>query len=83
MKQKQYAPQSIAEMGLVLYAANEGHLEDIEVAKVGDFEAALISYMRGEHGALMDEIAADGGWDDGREEAFKSAIETFKSTQTW
>jgi len=83
MKQKQYAPQSIAEMGLVLYAANEGHLEDIEVAKVGDFEAALISYMRGEHGALMDEIAADGGWDDGREDAFKSAIETFKSTQTW
>jgi len=83
MKQKQYAPQSIAEMGLVLYAANEGHLEDIEVAKVGDFEAALISYMRGEHGALMDEIAADGGWDDGREAAFKSAIETFKSTQTW
>ena len=83
MKQKQYAPQSIAEMGLVLYAANEGHLEDIEVAKVGDFEAALVSYMRGEHGALMDEIAADGGWDDGREEAFKSAIETFKSTQTW
>ena len=83
MKQKQYAPQSIAEMGLVLYAANEGHLEDIEVAKVGDFEAALISYMRGEHGALMDEIAADGGWDDVREAAFKSAIETFKSTQTW
>ena len=27
MKQKQYSPQSIAEMGLVLYAANEGHLQ--------------------------------------------------------
>jgi F-type H+-transporting ATPase subunit alpha len=83
MKQKQYAPQSIAEMGLVLYAANEGHLKDVEVAKVGDFEAALISYMRAEHGALMGEIASDGGWDDSREGAFKSAIETFKSTQTW
>jgi len=83
MKQKQYAPQSIAEMGLVLYAANEGHLKDVEVAKVGDFEAALISYMRAEHGSLMGEIASDGGWDDSREGAFKSAIETFKSTQTW
>jgi F-type H+-transporting ATPase subunit alpha len=83
MKQKQYAPQSIAEMGLVLYAANEGHLKDVDVAKVGDFEAALISYMRAEHGALMGEIASDGGWDDSREGAFKSAIETFKSTQTW
>jgi F-type H+-transporting ATPase subunit alpha len=83
MKQKQYAPQSIAEMGLVLYAANEGHLKDVEVAKVGAFEAALIAYMRSEHGALMDEIAADGGWDDAREASFKSAIENFKSTQTW
>ena len=26
MKQKQYAPLSIAEMGVVLYAGNEGHL---------------------------------------------------------
>jgi F-type H+-transporting ATPase subunit alpha len=31
----------------------------------------------------MDEIAADGNWNDEREAAFKSAIETFKSTQAW
>ena len=31
MKQKQYAPQSVAEMGLVLYAANEGYLKDVAV----------------------------------------------------
>ena len=37
MKQKQYSPQSIAEMGLMLFAANEGHLQDVEVEKVGAF----------------------------------------------
>ena len=31
----------------------------------------------------MQAIEADGGWDDDREAAFKSVIETFKSTQTW
>ena len=41
MKQKQYAPLSIAEMGVSLYAANEGYLEDIELNKVLDFEAAF------------------------------------------
>ena len=41
MKQKQYAPQSVAEMGLLLYAANEGYLKAVEVEKVADFEAAL------------------------------------------
>ena len=83
MKQKQYAPQSVAEMGLLLYAANEGYLKTVEVEKVADFEAALLSYMHSEHGALMQEIANDGNWNDDREAAFKSGLDTFVSTQTW
>ena len=83
MKQKQYAPQSVAEMGLLLYAANEGYLKAVEVEKVADFEAALLSYMHSEHGALMQEIANDGNWNDDREAAFKSGLDTFVSTQTW
>ena len=83
MKQKQYSPQSIAEMGLVLYAANEGHLSDVEVNKVGDFESALLSYMHAEHGDLMNSVVESGDYNDEIEATFKSAIETFKSTQTW
>ena len=83
MKQKQYAPLSIAEMGVLLYAGNEGYLQDVEVAKIGDLESALLGYMRSECADVMQAIEADGGWDDDREAAFKSAIETFKSTQTW
>ncbi len=37
MKQKQYAPMSIAEMSLSLYAAERGFLQDVEIAKVGSF----------------------------------------------
>ena len=37
MKQKQYSPQSVADMGLVLYVANEGHLDDVPVNKVVAF----------------------------------------------
>jgi F-type H+-transporting ATPase subunit alpha len=83
MKQKQYAPQSVAEMGLLLYAANEGYLKPVEVDKISDFESALLSYMHVEHGALMQEIAADGNWNDDRETAFKSGLDAFVSTQTW
>ena len=83
MKQKQYSPQSIAEMGLVLYAANEGQLNDIEVNKIGDFEDALLSYMHAEHSDLMSSIVESGDYNDEIEAGFKSAIEKFKSTQTW
>jgi len=83
MKQKQYSPQSTAEMGITLYAANEGYLNDIEVAKIGDFEQALLSYMHAEHSDLMASIVESGDYNDEIEGTFKAAIETFKKTQTW
>ncbi|GAB5453061.1 MAG: F0F1 ATP synthase subunit alpha [Halioglobus sp.] len=83
MKQKQYSPRSIAEMGVVLYAANEGMLNEIDVDKILDFEDALLSYMHAEHGDMMNAIVESGDYSDDIESTFKSAIETFKSTQTW
>jgi F-type H+-transporting ATPase subunit alpha len=83
MKQKQYTPQSIAEMGVLLYAADSGYLKDVEVEKIGDFETALLSYMHGEHGELMNSLVQSGDYNDEIDASFKSAIEAFKSTQTW
>ena len=83
MKQKQYSPQSIAEMGLLIYAADNNYLNDVPVDKVGDFEAALLSYAQSEQGGLMGDIVSSGKWDDDTEAAFKSLLENFKSTQTW
>ncbi len=83
MKQKQYAPQSVAEMGVVLYAANEGYLQELAIDKIGSFEAALLSYMNSEQKALMDQINEKGDYNKDIEAAIKAAIETFKATQTW
>ncbi len=83
MKQKQYAPLSVAEMGVILYAANEGHLMDVEVAKTGDFEASLLSYMNSEHADLMEKVGAAGSYNDEIAAGFKAALEKFKATQTW
>lgn len=83
MKQKQYSPQSIAEMGVVLYAANEGYLQDVEVKKIGDFEASLLSYMNAEHADLMNKINNSGDFNGEIEGGFKAALDKFKETQTW
>ena len=56
MKQKQYSPMTVAEMGVVLYAANEGFLEDIDVNRILDFEAALLAYMNSEQADFMNEV---------------------------
>ena len=83
MKQKQYSPMSVAEMGVVLFAANEGYLEDVDTDKVLDFEAALLSYMNAEHSDFMAEVNEKGEYTDAVVEAMTKALDTFKSTQTW
>ena len=83
MKQKQYSPLSIAEMGVSLFAANEGYLKDIELKKVLDFESSLLSYMNSEHGDLLARINETGDFNDDIEAQFKAAIDKFKSTQSW
>ena len=83
MKQKQYAPMSIADMSLSLYAAERGFLTDIEVAKVGAFEQALIAYFNREQAALMAKINEKGDFNDEIDAALKAGIESFKATQTW
>jgi F-type H+-transporting ATPase subunit alpha len=83
MKQKQYTPMSVAEMGLSLFAANEGFLNDIELNKILDFEAALIAYFNSEYADLMGDINKSGNYNDDIAAKFKAGIEKFKSTQTW
>ena len=83
MKQKQYAPMSIAEMSLSLYAAERGFLQDVEIAKVGSFEQALISYFQREHAALLAKINEKGDFNDEIDAGIKAGIEKFKATQTW
>ena len=83
MKQKQYAPQSIAEMGLLIYAADNDYLTDVAVEKIGAFEDALLSYAHSEKAELFAQIAESGNWDSETEAEFKSLLEQFKATQTW
>lgn len=83
MKQKQYAPMSIANQALSIYAVNEGYLDDVPVAKIGAFEAGLHAHFDNTQGELVKKINQTGAWNDEIEAAFKKGIEEFKSTGTW
>ena len=83
MKQKQYAPMSIADMALSLYAAERGFLTDVEITKVGSFEQALIAYFNRDHAELMAKINVKGDFNDEIDSGMKAGIEKFKATQTW
>lgn len=81
MKQAQYSPMSVAEMGLSLYAANEGFLKDVELNKIGAFETALIGFFNSEFADLMKSINESGDYNDEIAAKLKAGIEKFKSTR--
>ncbi|WOG28109.1 F0F1 ATP synthase subunit alpha [Endozoicomonas sp. 8E] len=83
MKQKQYAPMSVADMGVVIYAAEKGYLEGVELNKILDFEASLLSFVNSEFSELMARINESGDYNGEIEEGIKAAIEKFKATQSW
>ena len=83
MKQMQYQPMSVAQTAVSLFAANQGFLDDVEVSKVVDFEAALQSYMKSEFVDLMNQINESGDYNDNIESALRAAVEKFKSSNTW
>jgi F-type H+-transporting ATPase subunit alpha len=80
MKQAQYAPMSVAEMGLSLFAANEGYLDDVPVNKVVDFEAALMAHFRSAYAGDMDSINSNPDYNDEVEGRLRAIIEDFIAT---
>ncbi len=83
MKQKQYAPMSVAQQSLSIFAADRGFMDDVPVEKVGSFEEALHSFFTSEKADLEKKINDTGDWNDGIEKQFTEVVEQFKKTQTF
>jgi len=83
MKQKQYAPMTVAEMGVVLFAASEGYLVDVPVDRVLDFEGDLLAYMNAEHAEWMAEVTASGDHNDEIVEHMKTALDKFQASHSY
>ena len=83
MKQKQYAPMSVAMMAASLFATNEGYLDDVEANKVVDFEQALQDHMKGQCAALLEELNRDQSYSDEVAEKLHAALKDFKENGSW
>jgi F-type H+/Na+-transporting ATPase subunit alpha len=82
MKQKQYAPMSVAEMALSIYAVNNGYFDKVERQKVVAFEAALQAFARSNHEAVLKEINDKPVLKD-QEEKLKKIVEGFVATDPY
>src|SRR5216110_2727922 len=83
MKQKQYAPMSVAEMALSIYAVNSGYMDKVELNKVVAFEAALQAFAHTGYRSMLDAINSAPKLSKENEAAMKKCIEDFVATGTY
>jgi F-type H+-transporting ATPase subunit alpha len=83
MKQKQYAPMSVAEMALSIYAVNNGYMDKVELKKVSAFEAGLQAFARTSYKAQMDGLNANPVLNPENEATLKKISEEFAATGTY
>ena len=83
MKQRQFAPMSVAEMAVSLFAAENGYLDEIPVEKIQAYEQALLQYMHSDHQELLDKVNERGVYDDEVQQGFTAALTAFKDKGAW
>ena len=83
MKQKQYAPMSVAEMALSIYAVNNGYMDKVELKKVVAFEAALQGFARASYQGLLERINREPKFSKENEAELKKCVEDFVATGTY
>jgi F-type H+-transporting ATPase subunit alpha len=77
LKQGQYSPMPVEEQVASIYAGTQGFLDAVEVRDVTRYEAAMLSYLRAEHGGVLAKIRESKQLDDHSAKALKDALGSF------
>ncbi|MCE2464573.1 MAG: F0F1 ATP synthase subunit alpha [Dehalococcoidia bacterium] len=80
LKQVQYNPVPLEKEVLILYAVNNGDLDDVPLEKCAEFESGFLRYMETAHPEIGQDIVDNRDITEGNEEALKKALQEFKST---
>ena len=78
LKQDQYVPMSVEKQVAIIWAGNNGHLNDIELDDVKRFEEEFLSYLGTNYASTLDDVRDSGELSDEIVENFKKAVDEFK-----
>ncbi|MCW5617122.1 MAG: F0F1 ATP synthase subunit alpha, partial [Rhodocyclaceae bacterium] len=80
MKQAQYAPLSVADLGISLFAINRGYFDDVEVDRLLAFESSLHQFVKTKNPALVEQIMTKLELDAEGEKQLVAAVDEFKKS---
>ena len=78
LKQRQYEPMDVIDQIVVIYAASNGFMEDVDLREVHKFEVELIDYMRNHYPEIEEEIRCSGQLTEETAEVLRTGILAYK-----
>ena len=78
LKQPLYQPVAMEKQVIILYAAINGLLDDVPLAKMREFENGLYKFMDAGHPEIVNSIAREKDLSTATSEALKGAVQEFK-----
>ena len=67
----------VEEQVVSIFAGTNGYLDDVAVDRVTYYEAQMLSFMRSEHAAVLEEIRTSGKFEDDTKNKVVDALKTF------
>jgi F-type H+-transporting ATPase subunit alpha len=83
LKQPQYQPLQVWELGVILFAANNGYLDDVEVSRVLSFEKGLKDHLKNKNAAMVERIESSKELSKDDEVELVAALVEFKKHGTF
>jgi F-type H+-transporting ATPase subunit alpha len=80
LKQGQYEPMRVEQQVMIIYAVTNGHLDDVPVARVRDWERGFHDYMSAQYPQVGAAVTRDKAISKETEADLKRGIEAFKQT---
>jgi len=79
LKQPQYKPMGFEQQVMVIYAATQGHMDDVPVSRIQEFQNELLKYIDTQAAQLRSDLASKKELSADIESALKSTIADFKN----
>jgi len=80
LKQPPYSPLTAEKQALIIFAGNEGYLDDMPAGSVVKFEAELYPFVEASYPQIFENIRSTSKIDDETNALMKKAIEEFKAS---
>ncbi len=80
LKQNQYDPLPMEKEVLIIFAANEGYFDKLEVSQVKSFERGLYTFIDAKHKDLLDEVRSKREISDDLRKRLIAALDQFMQT---